>query len=511
MQQTALLTNLIAESRLPEIFSRSGEFAPDRLRRQLLGAAASAPIAASFPWSLAAAQPAGQGFEQAMGKRLAQDGVGFAAAQIGAQGLQLYAMGVKRLGEPAVIDTSTLFELGSITKAFVALLFADGVLKRRITFEDAVEDFLPDGLRLRDKAGQPLRLIDLATHRSGLPRMPGNLSRREMADPYAGYSEARLFAFLTEWKPAVERGQRFEYSNLAYGLLSLVLSRQLGLSFDEALRRHVLLPLGLDDMLLHRPLPGGDDLALIGSSIAAKLALAPRMAAGHAERRPAPPWRSDALAGAVGLLGSITSMGRFMQAALGQFDHPLSEAFAMCLQYRTEGEHPLHPFGFGWELSTIVAPDGSRRTLFNQDGATAGFSMSMWLEPARQRAGTVLSNAFIETRSLALKAVDPNIDQDDFNRMWLPAAALQSFAGSYSRDQRYELAVSVRDGRLWMQETAQKEFEMLPIEARRFVGRDGPLEFVFSEGNQSQTLNIVKDGKILPFARLDRPAANKQP
>ena len=399
----------------------------------MLAASAMGSIAATALWAplASAARAVADPLDQALRERLALDGVGFAAARIDPSGLKLQTMGVMRLGDPKPVDANTLFELGSMTKAFVALLFADGLLQRRFSSEDPVESLLPDGLRLRDKAGLPIRMIDLATHRSGLPRMPGNLSHREMGDPYPGYGEVRMLEFLRTWKSADGRGERFEYSNLGYGLLSIVLSRQLGLTFDEALSRHVLVPLKLDDMRLSRPLPATDDLSAVAVALGASLALAPRMAIPHdGARRRALAWRFDALAGAVGLIGSIASLGRFMEAALGRFDHPLREAFAMCMQYRTEGEHPLHPFGFGWELSTIVARDGSRRTLFNQDGATAGFSTSMWIEPARQRAGAVLSNAFIETRSLALTAVDPTLSEDDFNLMVLQADVLSPLVGS---------------------------------------------------------------------------------
>ncbi|MEO8281058.1 MAG: serine hydrolase [Ideonella sp.] len=490
----------MSESRLPRNTRRSTGLCTNALRRRLLvgvGSLATTPLWPSFA-SAATADP----LELALRARLAQDGVGFAAASVGPDGLKLHTVGVMRRGEPTSVDANTLFELGSMTKAFVALLFADGLLKRRYAAEEPVESFLPDGLRLRDKAGLPIRMIDLATHRSGLPRMPGNLSPREMDDPYPGYSEARMFQFLREWKPVDGRGERFEYSNFGYGLLSIVLSRQLGLSFDEALNRHVLIPLKLEDMRLNRPLPTTDDLAVVGAALGASLALAPRLASPHdAERRRALAWRFDAMAGAVGLIGSITSVGRFVEAALGRFDHPLREAFAMCLQYRTEGEHPLHPFGFGWELSTIVAADGSRRTLFNQDGATAGFSTSMWIEPARQRGGVVLSNAFIETRSLALKALDPVLSEEDFNLMVLPADALSRLVGSYSRDIRYALDVRLRDGRLWMQETAQQEFELLPMAPRHFVSRYSALEFVFGDGDKPQTLRVLNGNKDLVFKR----------
>ena len=343
-------------------------------------------------------------------QRVARDGVGFAAVQVQPGGLRFTNAGVLRRGAAAPVTENTLFELGSITKVFVAVLLADAVLRQRVRLDDPVEAGLPDGVTLRDGRGEPLRLIDLATHRSGLPRMPDNLRPAELPDPYAGYTEARLLAFLRGWKQVVQRDARFEYSNLGYGLLAWVLSRLEGLPFDELLAARVLRPLGLSGMRLLRPLPSGDDLSLVAAAIGAELASAPNQAAGHgAERQAVPLWRFDVLAGAGGLLGSSASLGRFMQAALGLFEHPLQAAFAMCLQRHGDGEDPLHAVGLAWEIRPL-----HKHLLFNQDGATAGSSCSMWLDPARRSGAALLGNAFVETQSAALYALDAQLTQADF-------------------------------------------------------------------------------------------------
>ncbi|WP_418319147.1 serine hydrolase domain-containing protein [Piscinibacter sakaiensis] len=474
----------------------------DPRRRSVLLSACAAPLLSMPAWPGHATTSATESLSGALRERLQRDGVGFASAQLDRSGLRLDVAGAKRHGASEPITTSTVFELGSLTKAFVALLLADGVLKGRWSLDDAVEDAVPELIRLRDSSGQPLRLIDLATHRSGLPRMPGDLLNNEIKDPYAFYTEQRLYQYLRSWRPVVARGARFEYSNLGYGLLALVLARRLGLSLDEALRRDVLLPLGLPELRLARPLPVGDDLSTIGAALAGTFAEAPLLAAPHdGQRRPALPWRFDALAGAVGLLGSIESVGRFMQAAVGAFDHPLRDAFAMCLQQRTEGEHPLHPFGFGWEISTIVAADGRRRQFFNQDGATSGFSVSVWLEPATQRAGAVLSNAFIETRSLALRALDAGISERDFNLVALPETTLQQLAGKWVARRNASLQIMLRDGRLWAQGFVAGDVELVAVTKRRLVMRDSGIEFLFDDAELPQQMTMRRDGVDLPFQR----------
>ena len=440
-------------------------------------------------------------FATTLHKRVASDTVGLAAVQVGPAGMRLHILGLRRQGEPGPVTTQTVFEWGSLTKAFVALVLADGVLRGEWALDDPVEAGLPEGLKLRDRDGAPLRLIDLATHRSGLPRMPTNIGRKELGDPYPHYNEVRLNSFLRTWRPGHARGERFEYSNLGYGLLSRVLAQHSGQSLDSLLASRVLGPLGMNGVRIRRPLSGTDDLAAIGASIQAMRAASARDASGHgADRQPVSPWSFDVLAGAVGLVGPVEPLGRFMQAALCLIDHPLREAFALCLQQRTEGEHPLRPFGLAWELGPMVGRQ-SQRMLFNQDGATAGFSSSLWIEPARQRGAAVLANTFVETRGLALQGLDADIRSEDFARMQLPAEALLPLVGRYVLDPRYALDIRSRAGRLFAQGTGQVEFELLPMAPRRFFTRHNKLEVEFEDNPQPARLMVLREGQGLPFVR----------
>jgi serine-type D-Ala-D-Ala carboxypeptidase/endopeptidase len=256
-------------------------------------------------------------------------------------------------------------------------------------------------------------------------------------------------------------------------------------------------------MRIARPVPTGDDLAAIGRALTASLSIDSRLAAGHdGSRRPATPWRFDALAGAVGLIGSISSVGRFIQAAVGLRETPLAEAFAVCLRHRVESTHPLHPFGLAWEVSTIVAPK-TTRVLYNQDGATAGFSSSLWIEPAQRRGAAVLANAFIETRSLALQALDASIDEDAFNRTLLPTSALVPLEGQYAAlDRGHVVSVKMTDAGLWLQGAGQPAFEMLPITARRFFIRESAVEIEFGAGETPRQLLVFHNEQAMLYRRV---------
>ena len=66
----------------------------------------------------------------------------------------------------AVSDTS-VFEAGSVSKTVTGLLFALAIQAAELSADDRLERYLPDTRR----AGQAT-LVELATHTSGLPRLP---------------------------------------------------------------------------------------------------------------------------------------------------------------------------------------------------------------------------------------------------------------------------------------------------------------------------------------------------
>ena len=84
-------------------------------------------------------------------------------------------------GEPQShpLDADTVFEIGSITKVFTALLLADTVARGEVKPTDPVEKYLPAEGRPKSFDNKPISLLDLVTYTSGLPRLPTNLRPRD--------------------------------------------------------------------------------------------------------------------------------------------------------------------------------------------------------------------------------------------------------------------------------------------------------------------------------------------
>jgi CubicO group peptidase (beta-lactamase class C family) len=416
--------------------------------------------------------------------RLGFQGVGLVAVQAQGRQLGVVAAGRRHADRPEALGREAVFEIGSVTKTFTALLLADAVLRKTVALDGAVEEALP-GIPLRDSAGEPIRWVDLATHRSGLPRLPTNLAPARAVDPYADYGEAALFEFLRSHRPAAKRQAQWDYSNLGYGLLGHALGLAAKSSFEEILRERVLDPLGLASArLARRPQPHQ------------------HLAQGHgSDGKPVPHWHFDAMAPAGALLMNGADLGRYAQAAIGVLDTPLAAAFALTQREHGAGPTPHNATGLGW-----IRAELNGRPVLNHDGGTFGFSTSLWLDPTRQRAAAVLANAMVEVNDLALHLLDPAVPAKELGatqqaEVSLGAEQLAPLVGSYALNPSFKIVIQLRDGSLFAQATGQQAFPLFASAPRRFFARITPLEIEFDEGTTPMGLTLKQGAQTLRFLR----------
>ena len=69
-------------------------------------------------------------------------------------------------------DRDSVYEIGSVSKAFTGILLADRVKAGVVRLDDPVQKYLPEGVQLAKQGAQEITLRHLATHTSGLPRLP---------------------------------------------------------------------------------------------------------------------------------------------------------------------------------------------------------------------------------------------------------------------------------------------------------------------------------------------------
>jgi len=157
------------------------------------------------------------------------------------------ALGIVKAGEPVLIkgygyadreqkrlwDRKTLFTIGSITKQFTGAALVKLEAMGKISFQDPIGRYfqrVPD-----DKTG--ITLHQLLTHTAGFPGAIGDDREKISRDPFVRRALAVKLAF--------PPGEGYHYSNVGYSLAAAILEKVTGQTYEEFLRRHLLLPAGL--------------------------------------------------------------------------------------------------------------------------------------------------------------------------------------------------------------------------------------------------------------------------
>lgn len=291
--------------------------------------------------------------------------------------------GVAALEDSTRLHADTHFEIGSVTKVFTSLLLAEMVERDALSLSDPIGRYLPDSIDAPLVDGASIEFHHLATHTSGLPRLPSNFNPANRADPYADYTPTKLYAFLDEAQLSDPPGAAYAYSNVGAGLLGHLLARHADTTYTALLERRVLQPLGLDDT----GIPAPSDTT--GS----------RLATGHTAMGPASYWSWDVLAGAGALRSTPADLLRFLQMNLRPAEHPLAPTLSTTHTIRHRESEQL-ALALGWHVSSTS--NGAR--FYWHTGGTGGFRSFVGFSRNSDVALVVLTNEALPLRQFNTSA-----------------------------------------------------------------------------------------------------------
>jgi CubicO group peptidase (beta-lactamase class C family) len=280
-------------------------------------------------------------------------------------------------GQP--VDEDTVFEIGSTSKVFTAILLADMVERNEVSFEDPIEQFLPSGVAVPTRGGRSITLIDLATHTSGLPSIPDNFAPSDMNNPYADYTVEQMYEALEQVNLTRDIGSQYEYSNFGMGLLGHILSLQSGMSYEELVITRITNELGMPDT---------------------RITLTPKMknhlAIGYRDGEPFPLWDIPTLAGAGALRSTVRDMLTFLAANMDLIESQLSAA----MQITHEPHYPLDAsmeVGLAWHIRAL-----NHTHVIEHHGATGGYWCFAGFIKDKKTGVVVLTNTFHDIDEIGL-------------------------------------------------------------------------------------------------------------
>jgi CubicO group peptidase (beta-lactamase class C family) len=410
--------------------------------------------------------------------------VGFVVGVVRDNHTQVIAYGETRKGSKTPPSADTVYEIGSVSKAFTGVLLADMVQRKLVGLEDPVQNYVPDSIRVPVAENEPATLLHLATHVSGLPRMPGNFKPADPGNPYADYTAEMMFKFLGD-HTLRRRPGKHEYSNYGMGLLGELLARKAGSSYEALLVQRICQPLGMDDTRVE-----------LSRKMRERMA-PPYNAALESDRN----WDFDAMAGAGGIRSTCSDMLKFIRANLAEADNALAGALRLSHEKRHAMENGL-AMGLGWH----IARDGITRW---HNGMTGGYHCWLAVVPDSGIGVVVVAN----TATMRITQFGEQVTRIAFGIDVKPPTRrsivevdeniLKKYAGFYRMTPEFGLAVTVEDGKLMVQATAQPKLQVFAESPARFFYKivDAQITFVPDKDGNVNKLILHQSGRDMEAVR----------
>jgi CubicO group peptidase (beta-lactamase class C family) len=417
-------------------------------------------------------------------------GIGIVVGVLDKNGTRIVGYGKPNTGSAKSVDGDTVFEIGSITKVFTSTLLADMVGKSWAGLDDPVAGYLPAPAKMSARNGKEITLQDLATHRSGLPRMPGNFAPGDAGKSYRDYTARNLYDFLSGYKLPRDIGEQYEYSNLGVALLGHALALKEGKAWEDLVLERICKPLGLD----HTRVTLSPDMRA-------------NLATGHGFfGDPAANWDLGLFAGAGGLRSTAKDLLKFAAAQMGMPKTVLLPAMLMTQKPRKSAGFDDVEIGLGWFVSKKHGG-----VLVNHSGTTGGYYSFLGFDPKYKRAVVVLTNTVRGIDDMGTHLLNPAYPVGRYDRkaIVLSPEKLDRFAGLYQVNPDMVLSVRREGGQLAGGFKGQLVYRMSSESGTEFFMKDMDVQATFKEGKDGKVEGLVlhANGQDQPATRISGEAA----
>ena len=322
---------------------------------------------------------------------------GISAGLISEEGIKTFNYGEIKKDSGIAPTPETLYEIGSMTKTFTAILAVKLQEEELLSLDDPVTKFLPE-FEGSDFDKNKIALYHLITHTSGLVEVPKRNYPKHLIQFIFRTTKGKLFPrrysmetpeFLKEvsqLKLQDNPGITFRYSNTGVGLLGKTLERITGSSYEDLVKDRICKPLGMDDTVIQLSEEQKD-----------------RLATGYLYTgKKADPISIPAIESAGNLYSTVSDILKFLNANLGLTDSDLSSALEYCQQntrikpklsplVRILPKGKYHPKSFDVGLGWVMLSYDDMQ-LMGHNGGTEGFSTLMNMNLDKKTGVVVLTN-----------------------------------------------------------------------------------------------------------------------
>lgn len=433
--------------------------------------------AAGNGWTI----PSGEKIRRLLAERIdvQRQGVGIVVGTISPAGQAIIAHGASGAPDGRPLDGDTVFQVGSVSKAFVTLLLSDMVLRDEVKLNDPAQKYLPIGVTMPE-LGRQVTLQDLATHMSGLPSMPTNFDLKAKPNPVEAYTTQQWYEFLSFYQLSREPGTKLEYSNQGVALLGHLLALRAGETYERLVTARIMRPLGM-----------------ISTSIRLSPRQRRRLAPGHdMYRRPVDSWEMRTLQASGSMRSTAGDLLTFLAAYLGYRDTPLKAAMA----FQTSQPKPPGS-STNQSLGLVILPSAAGPVYFH-DGGKEGYRSLIAFCPQARSGVVVLANARSEDNIIALglhllsgrsmppaKVAPPAPPSRD--AVLLPRKLLDSYEGRYLLAPDKVIAIACLGERLLMDVLGDGISEFFASGEQEYFSRTSDAQITLQMGRFGRVTELI--------------------
>ena len=281
----------------------------------------------------------------------------------------------------------TIYEIGSITKVFTAILLAQQVIDGKLKLDDPIKNYLPDGVKVPQRGANEITFGNLSDHTSGLPRMPTNFAPADPLNPFADYTVDQLYSFLSGYELTRDVGSAYEYSNLAQGLLGHILALNAGIPYESLMIKTIAKPQRMKE-----------------TKITLDEKMKENLATGYDSGAEAKNWDLPTLAGAGAIRSSTYDMLKFLSANIGYLKTPLQTAMNKTHEVRHDKAGGMS-VGLGWHIMK-----GKNGDVIWHNGGTGGYRAFAGFVKETGEGVVLLTNSTRSIDDIGFHLLNPGSD-----------------------------------------------------------------------------------------------------
>jgi CubicO group peptidase (beta-lactamase class C family) len=388
--------------------------------------------------------------------------------------------GYKNIQAKTLNDSNTIYQIGSLTKQFTAIIILQFQEQLKLSVSDPLSKYIPDYPN-----GDRITIEHLLTHTSGIV----NYTKDELfmannaINPISIEDLIRRFKNLPlEFTP----GEKYSYSNSGYILLGYIIQKISGKSYFEVVKENIFQPLGMNHS-------GFDFKALKNSDKATGyLRLTQKI------NKPAPTVDSTVSFSAGGIYTTVGDLYKWDRALYTEkiiSSASLQKAFT---PYKAN-------YGYGWVIDSTFG-----KKVLMHEGGIFGFVSFIGRIPADEICIILLDNLGSEGLPKIAESINAILNDQpyDFPRerkeIEVDSSILKKYAGDYQLAPSFIITISFENGQLMAQATGQEK-TMLFAEREDFFFlklSDVQIEFIRSPEGKTERLNLYQGGQKLPALKI---------